>query len=45
MWHIQQICEYAGILLEIKMLCQCIFNDGGSFVEKYTCVYVFGQSV
>ena len=25
------------------MLCQCIFNDGGSFVEKYTCVHVFGQ--
>ena len=24
------------------MLCQCIFNDGGFFVEKYTCVHVFG---
>ena len=33
------------VMLEIKMLCQCIFNDGGSFVEKYTCVHVFGQAV
>ena len=21
------------------------FNDGGSFVEKYTCVHVFGQLI
>ena len=32
-------------MIEIKMLCQCIFNDGGSFVEKYTCVHVFGLAV
>ena len=31
------------VMLEIKMLCQCIFNDGGSFVEK--CVHVFGHAV
>ena len=27
------------------MLCQCIFNDGGSFVEKYTFVHVLGQLI
>ena len=40
------IIEYASrLLIEIKMLCQCIFNDGGTFVEKYTYVHMFGQLV